>query len=243
MIEEAVQRCLPVTLTNRHDNVWEVYKANFLALNTNRLAISQPVSDCGLGHLEAARGQEVAITFKKGYNKCLFMARVIGQEHFELDTGINVPAVVVYCPEQIEKIQRRAYNRISPPQDMQVSIDFWPCDGDANKDRRSAMLVDLSAGGLGMTALAKECDLLEENKLYQLEFVPLQGQGPLVVQCRVRHINSDQVSEVKSVGVQFIGLEMTEQGRATLRRLGRVVSVYQRHQPLSQHANLSLGRE
>ena len=240
IIEEAAQRCIPLTVTNQNDSSgWEVYKSHFLGVRANRLIISQPLSDSGQGPLEPGRGQEVAITFKKGYSKCLFTTRVIGQEQFELEPGTTVPGLVVYCPEQVERIQRRAYNRVEPPTGQEVLVTFWNCEEGQTSKQCEGLLLNLSAGGLGVSVRKEFQGDLYEGQLYQMEFVPLHGQGRLSVQGRLRHAADRPGHEGQLLlGFQFIGLEMSERGRSTIRRIGRVVSVYQRQQPISRHHDL-----
>lgn len=241
LIENAAKRCISLTLTNRRDNAWEVHKANFLSLQANKLVISQPIPDSHTGPMEPSPGQEVAITFKKGYNKCLFMTRVIGQEQHELELGVNVPALVVYCPEQLEKIQRRSYNRVEPPADRQIAVTFVKHDDDEVASQYQGNLANLSAGGMAIWANKQCLENIQEGEIYQLDFTPLDGQSPIVVQGRLRYAmpqdSGDNADELQ-LGFQFIGLEMTEQGRSMIRRIGRVVSVYQRQQPIATHREL-----
>ena len=145
LLEEAVRKRLPATITNKREGLWQVYKSNFLALRHNQIVLGQPaphIADC---HIETAQGQEIAVSFKKGYNKCLFVTRVVKPRHeFELEDQLTVPAISVYRPEQIEKIQRRAYDRTEPPEGFPVPVTFWASDNPEEKFQ--AQLSNICAG-------------------------------------------------------------------------------------------------
>ena len=87
ILTEAVAKHLPLKITNKHDTRWEVYKSGFIGVQGNRLVLSAPVSEMKDACVKLDEGQEIAITFKKGYNKCLFVTRFIGPCDFETDPG------------------------------------------------------------------------------------------------------------------------------------------------------------
>ncbi|MCK5272997.1 MAG: PilZ domain-containing protein [Sedimentisphaerales bacterium] len=159
-----------------------------------------------------------------------------------------VPAVAVYCPEHIEKFRRRAYNRTAPPSGLAVPVTFWsPVESGGEYQ---AVLANISAGGIGLAVPPDEYTQLEENAQYELKFNPMPsdmysasdmpaGRGQEIqLSARFRHATR-MPDGLLLLGFQLIGLELTEQGRSTLRRLGRIVSLYERQQPLCCHSNLS----
>jgi c-di-GMP-binding flagellar brake protein YcgR len=240
LLQEAVQKHLPLTLTNKQNNCWQVYKSTFIGVLANRLVVALPVADAGAGHIEPSAGQEVAITFKKGYHKCLFVTRIVGREQFELDPGVSMPAMTVFCPQQIEKIQRRSYNRATVPAGEEVVVSFWPSDTtDQSGSCWQAYLVDLSAGGMGLKMGKTQLPALVEGQQVDLEFVPLPDQEPLRLQGRFRHATDAPEAGQSLLGFQLVGLEMSEEGRQILRRIGRIASLYQRQEPLSKHSDLA----
>lgn len=259
-MEEAVLKRLPVTITNKsEDNKWQVYKSNFLSVNGNRIVLGQPMSDSADCQFEPASGQEIAISFKKGYNKCLFNTRIIAAQSFELEPGLHMPAISAYRPEQIEKIQRRAYNRTCPPPGENITVTFWRID---NKQQKfQAVLVNMSAGGLGLHIEESLLDKLDKDGQYEIQFVPftsnmtdrsIQGmtgntQEPLCLQGRLRQAEelpegheTNQSGSMALLGFQLVGLEMSEEGRNTLRRIGRITNIYERQKDLAYHPDLRL---
>lgn len=269
LLEEAIEKRLPVTVTKKSEDNWQIYKSNLLALQNNRIILAMPTPQVPGSPMEPAPGQEMAVTFKKGYNKCLFVTRVIAQEQYELEPGMTTACLILYRPEQIEKIRRRAYNRTTPPDNLVIPATVWP-SGRPN-DKFHAVLSNISAGGIGLqippagTTLDHVRDFnggldaqpqrvtvesvntrrLEENAQFEIHFFPFPPQedsnhqmGPIHVQGRLRHVSEGE-NESTMLGFQLVGLELTEEGRSVLRRISRVVNMYERQKPLSEHTNLN----
>jgi len=228
LLQEAAQKHMFINVTNQYDKRWYVYKSSFLALQSNRIIIAMPVPDQQDCYLEPAPGQTIAISFKKGYHKCLFTTRIIEQTQYQLDSDDTIPVLSALCPTQIEKIQRRTYNRATAPVGDPVTVTFWASDASTNTNKWRGKLYDLSAGGLGLTMLQPELPNIPEGTQVELCFVPLPGQEPLQLQARFRHATEMPETGRYMLGFQMLGLEMDEPGKNLLRRIGRIVNVYKR---------------
>ena len=238
ILTEAVSKRLPLKITNKHDTRWQVYKSGFLGVQGNRLVLSQPVSDIEGTSMNLQEGQEIAITFKKGYNKCLFVTRFIGPCDFERDPGESVQAVQILWPQQIEKFQRRAFNRALVPPGDPIQVTFWKSDTPAKERKEKkwrGMLHDLSAGGLGITMLKSELPEFKVGDQFEMWFVPLPGQEPLCLPVWFRHVTTLAETDRVMLGFQTVGLEISEEGRSLMRWIGRIANVYQRQRPISEH--------
>lgn len=235
LLNWAIEKHVPVTITTRNSDSeeWHVYKAQMLDTHDRRLFLSEPVPDTGSSPLEGAVGQEIAVTFKKGYNKCLFVSRLAGRKNITLDSGTDVSTLACYRPEQLEKIQRRAFNRAEPPADQTVIVTFRLIEGDDKKSVYQGELANLSAGGLGVYTNASCIPPLQEDQQVYMQFVPLPGQEPICVEARFRHATVDKDKGKAILGFQILGLEVNEQSRATMRRIGRIVQLYERRKPIA----------
>ena len=227
LLEFAQFKQSPLTLTGKgDDNNWQLYKSTILSLHRHRIVISLPNVDPGDYVEELAAGQEIAVTFKKGYNKCLFVTRIIAKEPQQLESGETVAALTIYRPEQIEKIKRRAFERTAVPAHESVAVTFWCDNGSAGKFQ--GQLVNISAGGVALKMSAGQEPQWEEDRQCNLQFVAVPGQEPIIATGRFRHATAIDQSDQVMLGFQFIGLELTEQGRGTLRQISNVVSMYDR---------------
>ncbi|MBN1437002.1 MAG: PilZ domain-containing protein [Sedimentisphaerales bacterium] len=239
LLTEMAQKRTFLTVTNREDNIWRVYKSHFLSVRGNQLVLSQPIPDSSECHLEPVAGQEVAISFKKGYNKFLFLTRVVKADQYEMEPGHKVPVINIYAPDHIEKIQRRAYNRADVPKDLDVDVTFWSNTGAGLAEQYHSTLANLSAGGVAVTMSADRMPELHDGEQVTMQFKPLPDQKPIKVEARFRHKTDADDAEKPTLGFQFIGLEVSEEGRRTLRQLSRAVGVYHRNQPISEHQEIS----
>ncbi len=79
---------------------------------------------------------------------------------------------------------------------------------------------------------------LQEGEQFTMRFVPSPDQDLIEVNVRLRHITRDTDTKLGTLGFQIIGMEISEEGRATLRRIGRVVGLYQRHEKQARQASL-----
>ena len=241
LVQQAIEKHLPLTITVNSDDSWKLQKSYFLGVRSQRLILACPTPQADQTQAELVAAQEVAVSFKKGYNKCFFVSRIIGNISFELPSGESVPAITVYHPEQIEKVQRRAYDRAAPPADQDVTVTFWRGNNDKKTAQKwSGWLKNLSAGGLGLTMLKSDLPGLQANEPIELVFTPMPDSEPLHLQARFRHVsNSPDDETMAMLGLQLMGLEMTEEGRATLRQISRVLNLYQRQQQIGNHPNLT----
>lgn len=236
LLQEAVQKHLPVKVTNKQNDRWQVYKSNLLGINNQNLIIAVPTPDMADNTMEPTKGQEVALTFKKGYHKCLFITRVVSRDQFELEPGIYADAMTVVTPQQIEKIQRRAFNRSPAPPGESISVEFCATPSAQSRStstyvlgkRWQGVLHDLSAGGLGVIVPKAEMPDIKLGDQFEVCFVPLSGQQSLILQARFRHATDLSESGMVMLGFQIVGMEMSEEGRNMLRRISRIVNVYQR---------------
>jgi len=236
LLEDMVRKHAALTLTSKMDDIWRVYKSHFLSIRANQLVLSQPTPDVAECHMEPAAGQQVAVGCKKGYNKYLFVTRVIKLDRYEFDSGESVPTITVYAPDHMEKIQRRAYERASIPQEHSIAVRFWRSDqADAAWTGR---LANLSAGGLAVLMPQEDAAPLDQNEQLLLRFAPLPTQQPLCFEVRFRRSDPEPDSSDSLLAFQFMGLEMSEEGRRALRQISRAVGVFRRRRPLAEHKEL-----
>ncbi len=232
LLHTALMKKMPLTITKKQGEDWEMYKSHILSIHGHRMVITMPEAREEQTPIQAEKGQEIAISFKKGYNKCLFTSRIISSGRTEVDAGKFTETLMIYIPEQVEKIQRRVYERTQVPDGDSINVNFWPIND--SKNRYTGELTDLSGGGIGVTVSKEIVPDIEAEQHCTVQFVPLPGHEPIIASAIYRHI-SDPEDGVKKIGFQFIGLETSEQGRMILRRIGRVVTIYDRRNSISKN--------
>jgi c-di-GMP-binding flagellar brake protein YcgR len=135
----------------------------------------------------------------------------------------------VAWPNYIEQLQRRAYERVAPPQGHVVAVRFWRDDAHlaAGETRmvRHGQLEDLSAGG--MRIKVSEATDITLDAQYKCVFAPRAGGASLVVDATLRHREASDGGRA-SLGLNFLGLEATVEGRRMLDQLAKTVQHFQR---------------
>lgn len=238
LLDEAAEKRLFVKITDKDESQWAMYRSSFLGAQGNRLVLTQPTPENQQCAMELAEGQNIAVSFKKGYNKCLFVTRVVGHGLYEVDPGVKMPTITVLRPDCIEKLRRRAFNRVDVPEGMQIAVTLRSTAKGQQSKEWTGLLKNLSAGGMAVEMPTSDAASLQDDQQSVLEFVPLMDQGSLQVPGRVRHTTVLPQGDKSLVGIQFVGLDANEDGRNTLRRLGRIVNMFQRHQPVAKHRDL-----
>lgn len=236
ILQQAIEKRLPVTLTTREGDNWQLYKSHFMAAQGNRLVLTLPVPDMQECHMEPAPGQEIALTFKKGYYKYIFAARVIARDTYTMDDQTTVPTMVVLMPVQLERIQRRAYNRAAVPTEVGIAVELRAGDG-ADQVVGQGRLFDVSAGGMGIFTDDSPTSKLQPDEQFRLSFTPPSesrcASGPIEVHVRLRHVTPDESELGWHLGFQVVGMEMSDEGLSVLRRLGRLANSFNRRNHFS----------
>lgn len=238
LIDEGIEKRLFIKITDKDESRWEMYRSSFLGMQGNRLVLTQPTPEDEQCAIELTEGQNIAVSFKKGYNKCLFVTRVVGHGLYEVEPGVKMPTIMVLRPDCVEKIRRRAFNRADVPSGMQIAVTLRSTARNEQSGEWNGLLKNLSAGGMALQMASSDAASLHDDQRFVLEFVPLIDQGSLQVPGRVRHATPIANSDRSMVGIQFMGLDTSEEGRNTLRRLGRIVNMFQRKQPVAKHRDL-----
>jgi len=176
--------------------------------------------------------QPVGLSFRMDFSKYICESTIVGLDSAVLE-GQN-GKVLLERPHRIEKIPRRAYQRQSVPKDLNIKVLFWhrgflekagivPADC-----YWQGQLADLSAGGLRMIAGLEKRDCFSIGQVFGIQFTPLCYQKPILVEGQLRHLREDKETGTLWMGIEFLGLETSVEGRAVLQRLLETVAEYSR---------------
>lgn len=168
-------------------------------------------------------GAALGVSFRVGQRKCMFSCVASAVE-----TKGAVLFVKANWPQRVEMLQRRAYQRVSPPAGHVVAVRFWREHEDdsapsATPKRHHGQLEDISAGGMLVNA-AESIDTNLEAA-YRCVFSPKPGAPAVIVTAMLRHLEPGETGRV-SLGFQFVGLEAYPEGREQLTQLASVVGQY-----------------
>ena len=228
IIADAIREQRQLVLTYNLPGGWRRQKAVFVSGSAStREALVHALLPEDFSQVQLpALGSIVGGSFRLGHKKCLFSAsvRTCGPR------AKTVPISLTW-PDHLSQLQRRAFERATPPKGNVIAVRFWVDHGESaapdGREVRHGQLEDISAGGLRL----KVADALsvEMEKTYKAVFTPRQGKPALILDAILRHREIAERGRA-SLGFQFVGLETSTEGLRMLDRLARLVSHFQRSQ-------------
>ena len=97
-------------------------------------------------------------------------------------------------------------------------------------------LLNISAGGVQIAVALDQRPNFRIGQLVGLQFTPMSYEKPIHVEGQVRHIAQAADGQTLDVGVEFVGLEASGQGRQRLHRIINAVNEYERRNRLNGNA-------
>lgn len=227
ILEESISQQRRIVLTHHSPQGWRMFKSKFVAgsAESQVLVVDQPVPRESVDVPLPAPGDQLGVTFRAGHKKCMFGTTL---DSFQRRDGESVAAL--QWPRHLQQIRRRAYERAEVPTGTVIAVRFWredpgPGTGVEARTVHHGQMENLSAGGMRVR-IAGARDI-EIGAIYRCAFAARPGKPPLLLDVLVRH--REAVGQGRaSIGLQFVGLEATPEGRRTLERLARTVGQLQR---------------
>ena len=223
---EAVREHALAVLSLQQNNDWRSFKSRFLECDTNQsffVLDYQPVHGRDLPEL--VPGQCIGVSFRHRNRKVLFATVVEARGHYLLQDKTTVPAIRYRWPESITELQRRAYYRTPVPETMSLVAGLW---SGGQAVRASAQgntlevingsLANLSCGGALVRLNEVTMRSWADNETIGVELHLADGKPPIMVDAYFRGARHDELGQL-CLAIQFIGLELTVDGRLALQRI------------------------
>ncbi|AQT67262.1 putative glycosyltransferase [Anaerohalosphaera lusitana] len=227
VLAQAAEDQREATMSYLSGGKWHVLEVRLCFCSSEVLHVEAAERSNSVAYIQI--DQPVGISFEKDFCKYVFETSVAGYQ-----TGINsglAGRAILLRPDRVEKLQRRAYYRAQVPADMRVKALFWH-RGYTNNDVEipaenywEGHMLDLSAGGTLIEVDERLRDNFKEGQLVGVQFTPKPYAKPFLLEGLLRHIGEEWNGQVR-LGVEFLGLEASAEGRETLRRLVEVVEEY-----------------
>lgn len=172
--------------------------------------------------------QPVGISFQTEHQKYIFDSMVVGVDSSTGD-GVKISLAI---PDRLEKMPRRSYERQPVPSSLNVNVLFWHrgyVDNAASPPAENywqGKLVNLSANGAQISTPLSLADCFKVGQLVGLQFTPMFYQKPVLVEGQLIHIQSKEEETTLNLGIEFLGLEISIDGRNILHRLMDIVQEY-----------------
>jgi hypothetical protein len=252
ILQTAIDMKVPAIMSYLSKDKWHVAKVVLTNLEAERLSVQSTISR-RQRPINIRVDQPVGISFKYGHGKFVFDTTVkalepsTGPENHHQRGGV----IVLALPDKIEVVQRRNYFRVNVPESLRVKVLMWHRTGrhgqtDPKHDELievhkccQGRLMDISAGGAQLI-IPNQNDAgkaaFKKGQFVSMRFTPLPYETPLMLNAQIRNILPTADEKNASLGLQFVGLEASAEGREVLNRLiGIVERYYQIHQSDARH--------
>lgn len=229
-LDQAAKENALVVVTVQENDVWHTFKCRFLERDPNRKFFVLDYQEThGTKPIALSPGQYVGISFRNRSRKVMFATVVEAKGRYLVDGKNSVPAVRFRWPEDLTELQRRVYYRTPLPAEMSVMLNLWPGGVNARKPTQqktlsicTGELLDLSCGGTLVQLNQLEAPDWPDNQSLGVELHLPDGRPPMLMNAYFRGARYDEENQL-CAALQFVGLELTDDGRSILQRLARFV--------------------
>ena len=232
VVGEATARHIPTTITLRTEEHWTHLRSRLVDVGDERILIEMPIDENGTPR-EFSPADRIGVTFKFKHHKYIFVATVGGAQPLALADGSGIQVLGLCWPTKMQRIQRRAFYRADVPAGSIVRASFWlggrdaePAGTTPDKPVFTGRVTNLSAGGLELHTSDPIPEALEVGYLFGLHVSFGTDGEPMFADAQLRRVARDEDHFV--LGLQFVGLEQTSEGKKMLRFIASKVSEYQR---------------
>lgn len=226
ILSEAVKLGLNAKICRMSHGKWIQCTLKLVALNPDALVCDLPDEpQTKIGELKT--DQPVGMSFQLEFQKYIFDCTVASTP-----TTPSSCQICLTLPDRIEKMPRRAYQRQPVPASLNVNVLFWHrgyADDSSETPEENywqGKLLNLSAGGAGVVIPLELAQNFRPCQLVGLQFTPMSYQKPVLLEGQLVHIQPDPDKDLLQLGIEFLGLEVTDDGRNILHRLMDIVNDY-----------------
>jgi hypothetical protein len=239
ILQNVIDKKVPAIMSYLSKGKWHVAKVLLTGLEGNRLSIESTSPNNQQRPINIQIYQPVGISFKYGYGKFVFdtIVKNLEPSQYPESEKERGGTIVLAVPDRMELVQRRSYFRIDVPASLKVRVLLWHRSGksdlvDTTEQTRNCWqgrLVDISAGG-AQVVMTRQSEIPEpdfkKGQFVGMRFTPMPYETPLVLSAQIRNILPTADGQNMSIGLQFVGLEASSNGRRILMRLASIVERY-----------------
>ena len=233
-LADACEKKKPVIASAINEGKWQRIEFTVNGIFPDCIAFSSTHADCEYLKAELPIGICIHLDhFKYLFDTTIHSVKQQGQFW----------QVFMDMPDRVERVQRRMYHRHPVPDSMKVKVQFWHrgyLSGETEDTPEEiywqGQLLNLSAGGAQFEIESGYKNHFKMGQLLGIQFTPISYQMPLLLESHVRYLKETSSGLIK-IGVEFLGLEASSEGRETLNRILDVISEYEEMNQYNQHTH------
>lgn len=233
-------RSVPITITRAGDDTWTQFKSRFLPdtmdgdTSTAGVSIETPTDERGRPATPPIQpGDLLDISFRHSHYKCSFRTPVLA---VGASDGLQTSTLTLSRPGAIQRVQRRAFQRLTVPTHVKVTAEIKTTYGDSTTSI-NGQVADLSAGGMRLRLAARPADSPTIGQPFVIT-LRAPASRPISLNALYRHCNIDATGQVQW-GLQIVGLDDSPRGRETLNGLTQLTRALAGRAPSGRVAQAS----
>jgi hypothetical protein len=223
VFSEAQQGNAPVIGSFMVDEKWRLIELHVCGCSDDFIDLNSQTS-CE----ELKEDQPIGICIHLGHFKYLFDSTVQATE-------AQGPSwrILLNPPDSAERIERRVYHRQPVPASTTVKVLFWhrgyldASEKEPAENYWQGTLLNLSAGGARFEIEIEHKEHFSVGQLLGIQFTPMSYQKPLLLESHIKYAEEQSDNRYFRIGVEFLGLEASPEGRQILDRILEVIGQYE----------------
>lgn len=211
--EALAARRVYVTMTVQHQNRWISFRSRTVAARDGLVVVEVPPPSESIRPEQVLPEQECGINFRLNSYRYFCSAVVSGPADWPCDDGRQIRVMAFQIPAQVEKVERRAFERLDVPSGQIVRACVWV--GSSRKPFWYGSVLNVSMGGFQMRATLAALNFFEPGDVASASLSFGAEGEPVLVQAHFRH--GDRDATMSLLGFEFASLNMTPQGQEAMR--------------------------
>ena len=230
LFQKIHQANLPLKIEFRRKQICKSFISYILKIQDKILTLSLPVSTEDNSSVVLKNWEkEITIFIDHGNLRYIFYANGFKQSHLVLDSDELKQTMLILIPTLVEAYPLHSAERIYTVPEIVVKIYGLDNKADISSlfdEPLQGVIHDLSAGGIGVSITKKDLSKIRVGDLFQLCFVPVPNEEPLLLNARLRHVTDLNRQQHVLLGFQFTVQTLTEGSGNMLHRLNHIVKLY-----------------
>jgi c-di-GMP-binding flagellar brake protein YcgR len=231
ILEKAATNQTNCVMSHLTKGKWHRLDSAIHSVNAKTLIIE--ILDTLQANRDVQIDQPLGMALEFDFKKYIFESAVIGLQPNAGETPTS--KIIIKRPLAVEQVQRRSYTRVPIPSDLKVNTLFWHRGYTDNStdvpidNYWQGVLTDLSAGGTQVKVTKDLAQNFRQGQFIGMQFTPLPYEKPVILEGQIKHIaDNDGENEIIFLGIEFLGLEASTDGREKLNKIVETIAVYQK---------------
>lgn len=227
----AAERHFPVDVSVWNGS-WILLKSRLVGVENEHMFIEFPRGETG-GLPDFTPAMKIGLAFKVRNHKYMCPVRVVGTTDRSTGDGDTQRCLELCYPTRMDRLQKRHYARVDIPEGSIVRVALWAGGKDDEPRQPEAGVVsigrvrDISAGGLQAVLPPDTAPAFDEGMPIGCRITFGTGTGRDVVSVDAQVRCCGRVEEGFRLGMKFLGLEQTREGKERLGVILRNMKTFQ----------------